>query len=198
MYGPGIHQEDHDGETEKENAGLIGLATITVTRLTADRLRSILERAEELGDSFIALQETRHCAKEVAWVRAIANTYGWTAACSTPPPTISTGAIRQGGTMVLWRKGMGACVKHHVDGPEGHRLVAVCLNQMMIASVYEPNGRDDGWFDDAMGRLSYWMSGACVLLGDCNWNTHYEGRIPIGLEISTTGATTTRGTAPTR
>jgi len=188
---------DEEGHGTNSVIPAISVGSINVTCLTAARLRDVLREAQQKGDSFVVLQETRHHDMRCGWIRRIACEHGWNAACSAPPALTNRGCRGQGGTAVLWRKGMGKASIEMFHGPEDHRQVAIRVAGFLVVSVYGPSVKSDQWFQAHMewvGRLG----GPMVLLGDYNWVRSYQNMLLPSLITTSIGPTTVAGTTPTR
>ena len=173
------------------------VATINVTALTKARLNDVLDMADTSGVMVVALQETRHHDDQVLWAKRVAADRHWNMAFSSPPP-ITGGVTRQGGTAILWRKGLGRAAPTPPTSTSTHRAVSVQWQSCLITSAYGPvDVASPAWLgqlqDDGVVANRH-----AVIMGDLNWKPPYKPLIQHPWTMAEVSATTSKGTTPTR
>eukprot|EP00972_Heterocapsa_arctica_P037257 5483569-Heterocapsa_arctica.AAC.1 len=96
------------------------MATVNVTVLTADRLKTVLQACDRLQVDVLAFQETRHHDPQLGWARGLGARMGWLSAFSEAPGRMASGATAPGGTAIFWRRSLGKATTYR--GPT-HRSV---------------------------------------------------------------------------
>ena len=85
--------------------------TVNVTKLTTQRLETVLSHAAAIGDDVaICLQETKHPVKTgFCWAGVLAAKQGWKCTWSEPPPSQphQPNVLINGGTALFWSKRYG-------------------------------------------------------------------------------------------
>ena len=170
------------------------MATVNVTALTADRLRTVLQACERLQVDVLALQETRHHDPKLGWARGLGARMGWHSAFSEAPARMASGATGPGGTAVYWRRSLGKATAYR--GPT-HRSLVVKWPTFAVASAYGPQVAELDWFDGLMQWLRTFQC-PTYALGDFNWKNAYENYIHYPCVLIEQPATTSVGTRPTR
>ena len=167
---------------------------MSVTALTADRLRTVLQACDRLQVDVLALQETRHHDPKLGWARGFGARMGWLSAFSEAPARMASGATCPGGTAVYWRRSLGKATAYR--GPT-HRSLVVKWPTFAVASAYGPQVVDLEWFD---GLMQWPRAFQCptFALGDFNWKNAYETYIHYPCVLIDQTPTTSVGTRPTR
>ena len=145
--GPPLSDGEH-GVAPSEVGPTLVLISINVTALTLSRLQAVLALAVAEDATFVALQETRHPAGGFPWATRLAESAGYHASWSAPPPPRPAGGRGYGGTALLWRCGYGRSgpLLQDARGESGHRAHGRLFTDLAVVSAYGPAaGADLEW-----------------------------------------------------